>query len=175
VRKKRKKMNESCVNVSYENIIPMLRRFAYSLTGSPADADDLVQATFEKILNKGVPENVEAVKWAFKVCRNVWIDEYRSQKVRQRATQVPELQEKVVDPQSTPHEAKEHIAKVNAAMGTLPDDQRSILSLVALKGMSYKEVAVISGIPVGTVMSRLSRARTSLLEMLENQSAGQKS
>jgi len=166
-------MSESSANVSYENIIPMLRRFAYSLTGSAADADDLVQTTFEKILNKGVPDNVEAVKWAFKICRNVWIDEYRSQKVRQKATQAPELQEKAVDLQAASHESKERMAKVNAAMGTLPDDQRSILSLVALKGMSYKDVAVISGIPVGTVMSRLSRARTSLLNMLDNQTAGQ--
>jgi RNA polymerase sigma factor (sigma-70 family) len=168
-------MSESSANVSYENIIPMLRRFAYSLTGSAADADDLVQATFEKILKKGIPENVEAVKWAFKVCRNVWIDEYRSQKVRQKATQAPELQEQTVDLQAAPHESKERLAKVNTAMGTLPDDQRSILSLVALKGMSYKDVAIISGIPVGTVMSRLSRARTSLLYMLENQTAGQNS
>jgi RNA polymerase sigma factor (sigma-70 family) len=166
-------MSESTANVSYENIIPMLRRFAYSLTGSAPDADDLVQATFEKILKKGIPENVEAVKWAFKICRNVWIDEYRSQKVRQKATQAPELQEKQLDPQPAPHEVKEHLAKVNAAMSTLPDDQRSILSLVALKGMSYKEVAAISDIPVGTVMSRLSRARTSLLSMLENQTGVQ--
>jgi DNA-directed RNA polymerase specialized sigma24 family protein len=48
------------------------------------------------------------------------------------------------------------------------------LSLVALRGMSYKDVAIISGIPVGTVMSRLSRARTSLLDMLDEQTAGQK-
>ena len=168
-------MSESSANVSYQNIIPMLRRFAYSLTGSAPDADDLVQATFEKILKKGIPENVEAVKWAFKVCRNVWIDEYRSQKVRQKATQVPELQEQIVDLQAAPHESKERMAKVNTAMGTLPDDQRSILSLVALKGMSYKDVAIISGIPVGTVMSRLSRARTSLLDMMDDQTVGQNS
>jgi RNA polymerase sigma factor (sigma-70 family) len=168
-------MSESSANVSYENIIPMLRRFAYSLTGSAADADDLVQATFEKILKKGIPENVEAVKWAFKVCRNVWIDEYRSQKVRQKATQAPELQEQTADLQAAPHESKERMAKVNIAMGTLPDDQRSILSLVALKGMSYKDVAIISGIPVGTVMSRLSRARTSLLDMMDDQTVGQNS
>ena len=166
-------MSKSAANVSYENIIPMLRRFAYSLTGTTADADDLVQATLEKILSKGVPENVETVKWAFKVCRNVWIDEYRSQKVRQKATQVPELQEQEVDPQSAPHEVQERLVKVNNAMNALPDDQRSILSLVALKGMSYKDVASISGIPVGTVMSRLSRARMSLLEMVGNQTAGQ--
>ncbi|MFT4731686.1 MAG: RNA polymerase sigma factor (sigma-70 family) [Gammaproteobacteria bacterium] len=168
-------MSESSANVSYENIIPMLRRFAYSLTGSAADADDLVQTTFEKILKKGIPENVEAVKWAFKVCRNVWIDEYRSQKVRQKATQAPELQEQTVDLQAAPHESKERLAKVNTAMGTLPDDQRSILSLVALKGMSYKDVAIISGIPVGTVMSRLSRARNSLLDMMDDQTVGQNS
>ncbi|MGS2719698.1 RNA polymerase sigma factor [Paraglaciecola aestuariivivens] len=157
---------------SFENIIPMLRRFAYSLTGSHADADDLVQATFEKILAKGVPEDVEILKWAFKVCRNLWIDEYRANKVRQQATQAPELQEQLVElhPQ---HESKSILTKVNSAMDTLPNEQRSILSLVALQGMPYKDVANILDIPIGTVMSRLSRARQSLLTLVKGQEIGE--
>ncbi|GAA0859903.1 RNA polymerase sigma factor [Aliiglaciecola litoralis] len=152
---------------SFEDIIPMLRRFAYSLTGSQADADDLVQTTFEKILSKGVPDGVETVKWAFKVCRNVWIDEYRSRKVRQNATQSPELQEQVEPDQHHQHESQELLGQVNAAMDTLPNEQRSILSLVALQGMSYKDVAATMDIPVGTVMSKLSRARSALLNMVK--------
>jgi RNA polymerase sigma factor (sigma-70 family) len=151
---------------SFENIIPMLRRFAYSLTGSNADADDLVQATFEKILTKGLPDDIEILKWAFKVCRNVWIDEYRSRKVRQNATHAPELQEQVAGEQQKQHESQELLTKVNSAMHTLPHEQRSILSLVALQGMAYKDVAAILDIPIGTVMSRLSRARNSLLNLV---------
>ncbi|MFA3792712.1 RNA polymerase sigma factor [Aliiglaciecola sp. SL4] len=163
------------MNESFENIIPMLRRFAYSLTGSSADADDLVQATFERILSKGVPEDVETLKWAFKVCRNVWIDEYRSRKVRQNATQVPELQEQTEEyhKQQKQHEAQELLTQVNSAMDTLPTDQRSILSLVALQGMSYKDVASTMEIPVGTVMSRLSRARNTLLNLVKPQTLGE--
>ncbi|MEP4891312.1 MAG: RNA polymerase sigma factor [Aliiglaciecola sp.] len=163
------------MNESFENIIPMLRRFAYSLTGSSADADDLVQATFERILSKGVPDDVETLKWAFKVCRNVWIDEYRSRKVRQNATQVPELQEQTEEhhKQQEQHEAQELLTTVNSAMDTLPTDQRSILSLVALQGMSYKDVASTMEIPVGTVMSRLSRARNTLLNLVKPQTLGE--
>ncbi|MFT6779611.1 MAG: RNA polymerase sigma factor (sigma-70 family) [Glaciecola sp.] len=162
----RDKTRVTAMNESFENIIPMLRRFAYSLTGSSADADDLVQATFEKILTKGLPDDVEILKWAFKVCRNVWIDEYRSRKVRQNATQAPELQEQAAVEQQTQHESQALLTQVNSAMHTLPNDQRSILSLVALQGMAYKDVAAILEIPIGTVMSRLSRARNSLLNLV---------
>ena len=150
------------MNKTIENILPMLRRFAYSLTGNAPDADDLVQTTLEKILKKGVPAEVEVTKWAFKVCRNVWIDEYRAQKVRQNATQKPELQEPQSINEQQAFDSKEMLTHVNKAMNTLPDDQRAILSLVAVQGMSYKEVAASMEIPVGTVMSRLSRARQRL-------------
>jgi RNA polymerase sigma factor (sigma-70 family) len=163
------KTRVTTMNESFENIIPMLRRFAYSLTGSNADADDLVQATFEKILTKGLPDDVEILKWAFKVCRNVWIDEYRSRKVRQNATQAPELQEQSAVEQQDQYESQELLMTVNIAMNTLPHDQRSILSLVALQGMAYKDVATILEIPIGTVMSRLSRARNSLLNLVRPQ------
>ncbi|ASP47764.1 RNA polymerase sigma factor [Cognaticolwellia beringensis] len=150
-----------------ENILPMLRRFAYSLTGNAADADDLVQTTLEKILTKGVPAEVDVTKWAFKVCRNVWIDEFRARKVRQNAVLKPELQESQSIDEQQVFDSKEMLAHVNNAMNTLPDEQRAILSLVAVQGMSYKEVASSMEIPVGTVMSRLSRARTALLDMMK--------
>ncbi|TWX73681.1 RNA polymerase sigma factor [Colwellia sp. C1TZA3] len=163
------------MNNTIENILPMLRRFAYSLTGNAADVDDLVQITLEKILKKGVPDEVDVNKWAFKVCRNVWIDEYRARKVRQNAVLKPELQE-LQEPQSVNEQqafdSKEMLAQVNVAMHTLPDEQRAILSLVAVQGMSYKEVASSMEIPVGTVMSRLSRARTALLDMMKPKRLG---
>ena len=155
------------MNNTIENILPMLRRFAYSLTGNAADADDLVQITLEKILKKGVPDEVDVNKWAFKVCRNVWIDEYRARKVRQNAVLKPELQEPQSVNEQQAFDSKEMLAQVNVAMNTLPNEQRAILSLVAVQGMSYKEVASSMEIPVGTVMSRLSRARCALLDMMK--------
>jgi RNA polymerase sigma factor (sigma-70 family) len=160
------------MNNTIENILPMLRRFAYSLTGNTADADDLVQITLEKILKKGVPDEVDVNKWAFKVCRNVWIDEYRARKVRQNAVLKPELQEPQSVDEQQAFDSKEMLAQVNLAMNTLPEEQRAILSLVAVQGMSYKEVASSMQIPVGTVMSRLSRARRALLDMMKPEILG---
>ncbi|HCS63518.1 MAG TPA: RNA polymerase subunit sigma-70 [Cellvibrio sp.] len=147
-------------------LAPMLRRFAYSLTGSAHDADDLLQNTLERLLSRGVPADVELAKWAFRVCRNIWIDEYRARKIRQRnAYSLEEIEEPAVDGEQTIFD-QITLGEVNAAMDKLPDDQRSIMALVALQGMSYKDVAETLGIPAGTVMSRLARARIALANFL---------
>jgi RNA polymerase sigma-70 factor (ECF subfamily) len=151
-------------------LMPMLRRFAYSLTGSPHDADDLLQNTIERLLSKGVPEDVELAKWAFRVCRNIWIDEYRARKIRNNAAQLPELEEPTVDGENVIYN-EITLGEVNTAMDKLPDDQRSIIALVAVQGMSYKEVADTLSIPVGTVMSRLARARVALSQFLNSSAA----
>lgn len=151
-------------------LMPMLRRFAYSLTGSPHDADDLLQNTIERLLSKGVPEDVELAKWAFRVCRNIWIDEYRARKIRNNAAQLPELEEPTVDGENVIYN-EITLGEVNNAMDKLPDDQRSIIALVAVQGMSYKEVAETLSIPMGTVMSRLARARVALSQFLNSSAA----
>jgi len=151
-------------------LMPMLRRFAYSLTGSRHDADDLLQNTIERLLSKGVPEDVELAKWAFRVCRNIWIDEYRARKIRNNAAQLPELEEPTVDGENVIYN-EITLGEVNTAMDKLPDDQRSIIALVAVQGMSYKEVADTLSIPVGTVMSRLARARVALSQFLNSSAA----
>jgi RNA polymerase sigma factor (sigma-70 family) len=146
--------------------IPQLRRFAYSLTGSMDDADDLLQSTVERALNHKVPEGVDLTKWLFRVCRNLWIDDYRSRKVRQEATLQPQLQDREIVDGERAMASEVELDQVSRAMDTLPDDQRSVLSLVAVQGMSYKEVAATLQIPAGTVMSRLARARTALIQSL---------
>ncbi len=147
-------------------IAPMLRRFAYSLTGSAADADDLLQNTLERLLNRDIPTDVELVKWTFRVCRNLWIDEYRARKVRQKNVySLDDTEEPAVDGEQAIHD-QITLAQVDAAMNQLSDEQRSIMALVAVQGMSYKEVAETLGIPAGTVMSRLARARIALANFL---------
>ncbi len=148
-------------------MMPALRRFAYSLTGAAHDADDLLQNTIERILSRGVPDDVELAKWAFRVCRNIWIDEYRARKIRHNAAQLPELEEPTVDGDKVIYN-QITLDQVNTAMDKLPDEQRSILALVALQGMSYKEVAETLSIPLGTVMSRLARARVALSQFLNS-------
>lgn len=148
-------------------VIPPLRRFAYSLTGSTDDADDLVQNTMIRVLERDVPEHVDLIKWCFRICRNLWIDEYRAQKVRQKAANDPEIRdEQIVNGTQAVHD-KLRLREVNRAMEQLPEQQRAIISLVALEGMSYKDVAATLDIPLGTVMSRLARARASLSKHLQ--------
>lgn len=147
-------------------LAPALRRFAYSLTGSAADADDLLQNALERLLSRGVPEDIELAKWAFRVCRNIWIDEYRARKVRQHLNYAIEDSEEPVADGAQAIEDQIALTEVDAAMQQLPDDQRTIISLVALEGMSYKEVADTLSIPTGTVMSRLARARIALSRFL---------
>ena len=147
-------------------LLPALRRFSWSLTNSVHDADDLLQSTVEKLLRKGVPEGVELNRWAFTVCRNLWVDEYRARKVRQTVDIDPDLSEAgQVDGEKAVH-MQMALAEVNRAMQQLPQDQHEVLSMVAVQGLSYKGVAETLGIPVGTVMSRLARARSRLTELM---------
>ena len=147
-------------------LLPGLRRFAYSLTGSMADADDLLQNTVERLLTRAMPGDVDLTKWAFRICRNVWIDECRARKVRREAAEQPELSDGLVT--NGEHQTTKEIEwnRVESAMSRLPEDQRQIISLVAIQGMPYKMVAEILEVPKGTVMSRLARARAALSETL---------
>lgn len=140
-----------------------LRRFCYSLTGNAADADDLLQTTVEKLLNKGMPEEAHAAKWSYRVCKNVWIDELRSREVRQRYPSTV-VDEDVAHSTDVVAEGEQAIAAVSEALNRLVPEQRLALSLVAIEGKSYAEAAEILDVPVGTVMSRIARARKNLLQ-----------
>lgn len=140
-----------------------LRRFCLSLTGSGADADDLLQATVERILDKGMPEDAHTAKWAFRVCRNVWIDELRSREVRLKYPQI--AGEQVEETLSAEHIAgsEQHFMAVAEALEELPEEQRLALTLVTIEGKTYAEAADILEVPVGTIMSRIARARKNLM------------
>lgn len=144
------------------DILPQLRRFAISLAGNLADGDDLLQNTVERLLTRGLPDEAELRPWSFKVCRNLWIDEVRSRKVRQQATRDPTLQESVSV--SSEHQAIAEITwqEAHASIARLPEEQRAVLELVVVEGYRYQQAAEILGCPVGTVMSRLARARAAL-------------
>ncbi len=146
------------------DILPNVRRFALSLAGNLADADDLLQSTVERLLDRGVPRDAEVLPWSLKVCRNLWIDELRSRKVRRDAASDPAVAgdqafcgEKQVLGEMT-------LSEVQGLLATLPEEQCAVLELVAVEGHSYKEAAALLDIPIGTVMSRLARARAALIE-----------
>jgi RNA polymerase sigma factor (sigma-70 family) len=147
--------------------LPALHRFCLSLVRNRADADDLLQATVERLLSKGMPTSAHPAKWIFRVCKNIWLDELRFREVRTR------MAHKVVsDPEESPTLEREAAGELQAravltAMENLPAEQRLCLSLVALQGKSYKEAAEILDVPVGTIMSRIARARQSLALIFE--------
>ncbi|MBN7795971.1 RNA polymerase sigma factor [Parahaliea mediterranea] len=143
-----------------------LRRFCFSLTGSQADADDLLQATVEKVLEKGMPDDAHPAKWAYRVCKNAWIDELRAREVRQR------YPEQVEEPDGAPSAElvagrERQVSAVGEAMEALPTEQRLALTLVAVEGKTYAEAADILEVPVGTIMSRIARARRQLADTID--------
>ncbi|MCR9183926.1 MAG: RNA polymerase sigma factor [Halieaceae bacterium] len=141
-----------------------LRRFCLSLSGTPADADDLLQATVERILEKGMPEDADAAKWAYRVCRNAWIDELRSREVRQRYPLQMAWDTDEAPSAEDDADVERALEAVSVALSALPPEQRMALSLVAVEGKSYAEAADILEVPVGTIMSRIARARATLLK-----------
>lgn len=142
-----------------------LRKFCLSLTGKAADADDLLQATVERVLAKGMPDDAHPAKWAYRVCKNAWIDELRSRDVRQKYPHLV-VDESEVSPSAEQTAGGEReIAAVSAALEELSTDQRLALTLVAIDGKTYAEAAEILEVPVGTIMSRIARARKHLVEI----------
>jgi RNA polymerase sigma factor (sigma-70 family) len=144
-----------------------LRKFCFSLTGNTADADDLLQATVERVLEKGMPEDAHAAKWAYRVCKNAWIDELRSRDVRHKYLQLVGEQPDVAPSAQQVASNERAIATVSSALEQLPAEQRLALTLVAIEGKTYSEAAEILDVPVGTIMSRIARARKQLVEIYD--------
>ena len=159
-------------------LLPRLRRFAFSLTGNMDEADDLVQAACERALSREHQwrRGTRLDSWLFRIIHNLWIDNARSS--RQSKIHIPieeegEGQKEVSEEGGI--EAKIMLQQVLQAMEQLPETDRVILSLICVDGMSYREASATLDIPLGTVMSRLARARQRLYALLnEQQSPGYK-
>lgn len=148
--------------------LPRLRRFAHALSRDPADADDLTQMTIERALASRAQwqEGTKLDSWLYRIMRNLWIDTARSRARKARLEAPPEAAETIgVDPRPG-LEAAVDLARVMAAMGRLPDEQREVVALILVEGFGYREVSEMLGLPIGTVSSRLVRGRTALLEMV---------
>lgn len=145
--------------------LPRLRGFALPYCGTMADADDAVQLTCEKALERWEQWSGKGPfdHWLIKILVNGWRDELRSRKLRAGPSDdaVPEPRDADVDPTD-----RLYLEQVNAEILRLPPGQREVLLLVAGEGLSYKETATLLDIPVGTVMSRLCRARRALIDKL---------
>ena len=152
-------------------LLPRLRRFAHSLSRSPADADDLTQATIERALRSRAQwqPGTRLDSWCYRIMRNLWIDTSRV-RARNAAREAPEEEGVTIgcDPRNG-IEASLDLQRVMAAMSRLPDEQREVLALILVEGIGYREVAEMLGLPMGTVSSRLVRGRTALLAMVGEQ------
>ncbi|MDX1480519.1 MAG: sigma-70 family RNA polymerase sigma factor [Woeseiaceae bacterium] len=145
-------------------ILPNIRRFALSLTGSLADADDLLQSTVLRLLERGLPDDAELLPWSLKVCRNLWIDELRSRRTRRDAAAGPLAEDDDFFPGEDAAIGSITLDEVRRVLASMPEEQRAVIELIAVEGYAYKEAAEVLDIPIGTVMSRLARARAAIAD-----------
>ncbi len=155
-------------------LLPRLRRFALSLTGKGADADDLVQAACERALRAcdSYEPGTRLDAWLFRIIKNLWIDQIRRRKTENSVSLPPDDQGSPIADGVVLAESRLMLGSVEAAFGGLPADQQNVLRLVCIEGLSYQDTALALAIPIGTVMSRLSRARAALLEALGEDKPG---
>jgi RNA polymerase sigma-70 factor (ECF subfamily) len=149
-------------------LVPHLRRFARALTGDAALADDLVQDCIERALRKQhlYDETRNLRTWLFTILRNLYISALRrNPHAGHKSVDDMMAGEDAVRPEQ---ESRLAMSDIALALDRLPSTHREVLLLVALEDLSYRDIAEITGVPVGTVMSRLSRARGSLRAMLED-------
>jgi len=148
--------------------IPSLRRYARALTGDAWSADDLVQDTLERACSKWrlwlAGSDLRA--WLFTVMHNLFANQVRHAARRPAAAAMVDLDDAASE-LIAPDAAADVTLDLQRCLLHLPDEQRAVLLLVTLEDMSYQEVARILRVPLGTVMSRLSRARGRLRELME--------
>jgi len=149
-----------------------LRRFALGLTGNAEDADEVVQAACEKALS-GAARWVSGTRldsWLFRVVHTVWLDELRRRR-RRSTTGLDEIAERQGNDVLAGVEARLRLEEVRQMIARLPGEQRAALLLVCVEELSYREAAAVLNVPVGTVMSRLARARAQLATRLDERKA----
>lgn len=148
--------------------IPGLRRYAWALLRDDEAADDLVQDTLERAIRYWAQRRRDGdlKAWLFTIQRNLFIDAARRRK--KHGVQVGvELLEDAPAVTETP-EGHAGLRDILAGLDLLPEEQRSVLLLVGVEDLSYEQAAQVLDVPLGTVMSRLSRARGRLRDFMEN-------
>ncbi|MTI17126.1 sigma-70 family RNA polymerase sigma factor [Rhodobacteraceae bacterium RKSG542] len=146
-------------------LMPELRAYARSVASNPEEAEDLVSDAIERSANAAqCPQALDELRpWLFRVIRNLYIDEKRKQKVRlEYSATAVRLSEGLVE---TGSKAEETVL-LRTAFEQLSSQEREVLFLVDIMGMKYAEAAAIIEVPTGTIMSRISRARKALLELV---------
>ena len=165
------KTNQVKLNAVLESNYANLYRIAYAWSQDESLAQDLVQDTMLKSLQKADQvesfENID--RWLCKIMHNLFYDNCRKS-ARWQQVNVDEYEEQLrTESIETLYIQKQDVRNIHAAIGSLPIDQREVIVLVDLQGYSYQEVAEIAEVPVGTVMSRLSRGRAKLKKLITSE------
>lgn len=142
-------------------LLPRLRRFGRTLARHREDADDLVQIAVERALTRTEQwqPGTRLDSWMFRIMQNAWIDETRA---RERRGQTFVAEEEGEHVGVSTNDAQIDAIAVRKAVAQLSDDQRAVVGLVLVEGLPYKEAAEVLGVPIGTLTSRLARAREAL-------------
>ena len=155
-------------------LLPRLWRFALRLARDSHDAEDLVQRACVRALERRqqLQPGSSTLSWLFAIVHSVWLNEVRARKIhrRGRIQWTDELAETVPDLSASDPETSVLYHQIVAAVERLPDAQRTVMLLVAVEGMSYREAASVLEVPIGTVMSRLARARLTIGDALGTRS-----
>lgn len=158
--------------VQVEPLIPALRRYARALVRERAAADDLVQDCLERAVSRWHQRRDGSVRaWLFTILHNLAITQFRQAAARGRHMPIDEAGEQELvsaaaqDQRLIYHDVLSKLAK-------LPEEQRAVLLLVAVEDLSYADAADVLNVPVGTVMSRLSRAREKLQQEMDGVAPG---
>ena len=149
-----------------EEQIPALRRYAFALVRDHDAADDLVQDCLERALSRWYLRRPggDLRAWLFTILRNLYVSAYRTRKRRDVWTTIDETQSSIEPEQEAGLQARD----VLAAIDQLPEEEKSLLLLISVEDLSYEQAARVLAIPVGTVMSRLFRARQRLRTVMED-------
>jgi RNA polymerase sigma-70 factor (ECF subfamily) len=145
------------------NMLPRLWAFALRISGDRHDAEDLVQRACLRALERAhqLQPDSAPLSWMFSIIHSTWINELHSRSVRKRSSMEWEddFLENLTDPVNKGPETQLMLRQIISAVERLPEAQRVVMLLVAMEGLSYQEAADVLEVPIGTVMSRLSRAR----------------
>lgn len=157
-------------------LLPRLWRFALRLAGDRHDAEDLLQRSCLRALERRqqLQAGTSPLSWMFSIMHSVWLNEVRSRRIRNHASMQSseDLLETLADTAALDPETDALHRQVLGAVSRLPDAQRAVMLLVAVEGLSYREAASALQVPIGTVMSRLARARLTIGETFSGRGTG---
>ncbi len=161
-------LDELNASLGIEACIPALRRYGHVLVRDAQEVDDLVHDCLVRALERldTRHESGDLRAWLFAIMHNVFVSRLRSARVRGPQQSLETIPEQAMSKQGGQEQSIATL-EVLQALQTLSQEQQSVLTLVSVEGLTYAQVSQVLGIPIGTVMSRLSRAREKLANVID--------